>query len=508
MQTRRWVKSAGAAVSRVWRPGVAVVTGILLFGSLNILDASEAAAGAAETVETYPEILESVDVGLGWSVHRIAPPRLLTRDGLQYVLYYDQDRWLHIAQRELGSDQWAFHAFPVQMGWATGGHGRLALAVDRDGYIHLAAYRRSLQRGPPSPPNKIYYRSEKPHDIGSFERLHMVSEQERPDYPTFYPQNLLPDHRLFFTYRDGRSGAGDQRINVYDPETRSWAPAFDTPLLDGRGRMNAYVHGPGGPVPGPDGRWHLLWVWRDTPCHASNHSLSYARTRGADLGEWETAAGAPVAPPFSAGAEGLRVDPAGPNQGISNMAFRMGWDSRNRPVITYHKFDEDGNSQIYNARFDEEAGRWHRVQATDWAYRWEPFAGAGAIPSLANGSIVTPAGEGRLHQDVRHDGKHERLVLDERTLETVARGAPPPSPAWRRHLLKPESSFMVPPIEPLRRAGGPMSVDLIEDKGGCDEEGVRYILRQEHAGNNRDQPIPRPWPEPTMLRVYKISTPE
>ncbi len=504
MQGTRLVKGSRTSVRSLFRTCLPAVACVLLLWTLNALEASETADEAAGAEQSFPVILEEMDVGLTWSVHRIAPPRLLTCDGLQYVLYYDHERRLQIAQRGIGSKQWAFNSFPVRMGWATGGHGRLALAVDRDGYIHIVAYRRSLQSGPPSPPHKIYYRSERPHDIGSFERLHMVSEQERPEYPTFYPQELLPDHRLLFTYRQGRSGAGDQRINVYDPETRSWEPAFDTPLLDGRGRMNAYIHGPGGPLPGPDGRWHLLWVWRDTPCHASNHSLSYARTRGADLDEWETAAGTPVSPPFRAGTEELLVDPAGPNRGISNMAFGMGWDSRNLPVITYHKFDEDGNSQIYNARFDEEAGRWHRVQATDWAYRWHPFAGAGAIPSLANGSAVSLAGEGRLYQDVRHDGKHERLELDEQTLETVERGDPPAAPAWRQYLLKPESDFIVPPIESLRRAGGPMAVNLIGDKGGCGEEGVRYILRQEHAGNNRDQPIPRPWPEPTMLRVYKI----
>ena len=56
-------------------------------------------------------------------------------------------------------------------------------------------------------------------------------------------------------------------------------------LFDGQGRRNAY---PLGPVTGPDGRFHVVWVWRDTPDCATNNNLSYARSR--DLIHWETAA--------------------------------------------------------------------------------------------------------------------------------------------------------------------------------------------------------------------------
>ncbi len=43
---------------------------------------------------------------------------------------------------------------------------------------------------------------------------------------------------------------------------------------------------PQGPVRGPDGLFHVVWVWRDTPDRATNHHLSYARSR--DLQRWET----------------------------------------------------------------------------------------------------------------------------------------------------------------------------------------------------------------------------
>ena len=50
-----------------------------------------------------------------------------------------------------------------------------------------------------------------------------------------------------------------------------------------------------------------------------------------------------------------------------------------------------------------------------------------------------------------------------------------------------------------------MEVAIIGDDGESPEPGVRYILRWENAGGNRDRPVPEPWPQPTMLRVYKIA---
>jgi len=57
--------------------------------------------------------------------------------------------------------------------------------------------------------------------------------------------------------------------------------------------MNAYCSRP---ALGPDGRFHMTWVWRDTPDCATNHDLSYARS--ADLVHWETGGGEPLKLPL------------------------------------------------------------------------------------------------------------------------------------------------------------------------------------------------------------------
>ncbi len=464
--------------------------------------AQESSAEDMAVTEEHPEVLKQIDVAPVWSVHRTGTPYLLTRDGRQYVAYYDADRFLTLAQRTLGSENWTFRRFPVQVGWQTGGHARLTLALDRDGYVHLNCYRRGLLQAPPRPPAAIYYRSLEPHSIEAFERLYMISEREHPHYPTFY----RADDTVFFAYRSGGSGRGDQWVNRYNTEERTWERAFDTPLLDGRRRMNAYVHGPGGPVVGPDGRWHLLWLWRNTPCHSTNHSLSYARTVGRELTQWESADGTSVSPPFSIDNRELLVADLPPGRGLSNVLHTLNWDSMNRAVISFHAFDDAGKSQIYNARFED--GEWLIVPATRWSYVWgDDYRGTGAlgISSHVRMSRVQPVDDGTLTQSVwNRDIGQEHLLIDEDTLQFIRRTEPPSQPDWRRAMLRPESDFPVAAIPRLRRSGGAMQVMLISDTDGRDLDGVQYLLRWEHAGTNNDRPVPKPWPEPTILRVYKI----
>ncbi|MCC5905286.1 MAG: BNR repeat-containing protein [Balneolaceae bacterium] len=474
-----------------------IVMAMITFSFLTLIyEENIAQTSSSNPEETYDDIVKVIDVASVWSVHQIGSPDLITSDEFQYVGYYDEDRFLTVAQRKLGTQEWTYYVFPVQMGWATGGHARLTLALDRDGYLHVSSYRRTLQEGPPAPPEKIYYRSENPHEIQSFERLIMISDDEAPEYPTFVKG---PNDELYFTYRQGGSGSGDQIFNIYDPETRSWERLHDTPLFDGQGEMNAY----GGPRLGPDGIWHATWVWRNTPDNATNHSVSYARSR--DMRNWETVDGKPVDLPITSETEGVIVDPAGPGDGISNMTSGgLGWDTQQRTIRTYHKFDEYGNSQVVNARFED--GHWNIVQATDWDFRWN-YEGRGALPSVVLvGNVKVGRKSGTLELDVwsQYYGD-ERIVLDENNLEPIKRTEPDETPEWEKAIKVPELDFQVEPDSELLRDGGPMEVTLIEDMGEATHENVKYILRWENAGRNRDRPVPEPWPEPTMLRVFKIA---
>jgi len=292
---------------------------------------------------------------------------------------------------------------------------------------------------------------------------------------------------MIFTYRDGGSGNGDQIYNVYDHKTKTWRRLLDTPLTDGQGRMNAYLHGP---VEGPDGRRHLCWVWRDTPDCSTNHDLSYASSR--DLIHWRTAGGEPVKLPMTINTPGLIVDAVPVKGGMINGNARIGFDSRGRVIISYHKFDAKGKTQLYNARL--EGGRWKIYQASDWDYRWY-FRGGGSIVFEIRVGRVRVISGGRLVQTYRHaKGGSGGWLLDEATLKPIGRA--PAGPGRPRKLNEIESSFPG------------MQVRWLGSSGTGGEPGVQYTLRWETLAHNRDRPRKPPLPRPSMLRLYELLTPE
>ena len=270
---------------------------------------------------------------------------------------------------------------------------------------------------------------------------------------------------------------GSQIYNVYDLKSRAWRRLLDRPLTDGEGEVSAYLHGP---VRGPDRYFHLAWVWRDTPDCATNHSPSYARSH--DLRHWERSDGTAINLPITR-STGEVIDPVPADGGIINGNVVIGFDSERRMIVSYHKFDEAGATQLYNARLED--GKWVVRQASDWSYRWA-FSGGGSIQFEVRVSPVQLKADGTLTQAFSH-AKHGSGVwtLDPQTLKPTATNPPPPS-ARPASLEQPESDF--PGIAVKWHTSG------------------RYHLRWETLPSHRDRPRERPWPEASMLRVYVFAS--
>jgi hypothetical protein len=86
-------------------------------------------------------------------------------------------------------------------------------------------------------------------------------------------------------------------------------------------------------------------------------------------------------------------------------------------MITYHKFDARGFTQIFVAR--HEARRWRVRQISHWQEsRWD-FRGRGSLHSrlFVNGAV--PDGEHRLCISVIRDGAPIDLFIDADTLDLV-----------------------------------------------------------------------------------------
>jgi hypothetical protein len=345
------------------------------------------------------------------------------------------------------------------------------MAIDRDEKIHLSGNMHAVPL--------VYFRTTRPLDIHSFERMAMVGRNEdRATYPHFL-RNATGD--LIFTYRDGRSGDGNQIYNIFDEKKGTWRRLIDRPLTDGEGHRNAYFVGP---VSGPDGYFHLVWTWRESPDCATNHDLSYARSK--DLEHWETSSAKPLALPVTLATAEV-IDHVPVHGGMINGNTQIGFDVQKRLVVTYHKFDERGFTQIFNARREKEG--WKIYRTTDWSYRWD-FSGGGSIPFEIRHGSVHRAGDGSLqltYSHVQHGSGAWKL--DERTLrptETLQ-----PERQWPAGLDRVESQFPG------------MQVHMLADTGRA-ANGARFFLRWETLGANRDRPRQGALPPTAMLRLYEL----
>ncbi len=430
--------------------------------------------GCATWVGAAPASVLEVDKV--WSGHPVGFS-LLTAPPDQYVAYYDAERRMTVAQRRLDSDRWNYRRLPSTLGWDS--HNYVSLALDQAGQLHVAG---NMHVAP-----LVYFRTTKPGDVTTLAAAPMTGEREqRMTYPLFLRD---PRGRLVFRYRDGGSGRGDDLYNVFDEATGRWSRLLATPLTDGQGKMNAYCTTP---RLGPDGWFHQCWVWRDSPDCATNHDVSYAKSP--DLARWYDSAGRELRPPLTL-ATGEVVDPVPARGGVINSNLHLGFDTRARVIITYHKYDAAGDLQVYAARRDAEG--WTIVQVSDWrGYRWE-FGGVGTVVEEVSVGAVEPIGDGKLLLSYRYPGGAGIWVLDEPTLRPIPGARPParPAPRFPAEALRVASTF-----EGLR-------LRQAADEGRADD-GATYRLVWETLDANRDQPRPPPWPEPTTLRLVRGEAPK
>lgn len=448
-------------------PGLACVSGFMRIWTCLIATVAAACAAPFESVVSETIEISKVpsEFPVGFS--------LLTTPERQYAAYYDAERNMTVAARSLDSTEWIYQILPSKIVWDS--HNYVTMAMDRAGHLHVSGNMHCVPL--------IYFRTEKPGDVTSLKPATMTGElEDRVTYPRFFEDH---EGRLIFTYRHGGSGNGINLYNRYDTKTRTWSRLLDTPLFDGEGKRNAY---PAGPVRGPDGWFHVHWVWRDTPDCSTNSHLSYARSR--DLIDWESAFGDKIDLPIRYDQAALVVDPIPPGGGIINGGHQMAFDAGNKPVLVYHKSDAGGNMQIHAAR--PEGGKWKHRALTEWKHP-VPFSGNGSMPFIGIGiGRFEGAGPDVFAVGYNHkDYGAGSLSFDARTLDLLDRPVPV-LPGLPSELKTIESDFPG------------MEVRLASGQGSCGTPGVRYLLQWETLGANRDRVRQPPLPAPSMLRLHKL----
>lgn len=151
----------------------------------------------------------------------------------------------------------------------------------------------------------------------------------------------------------------------------------------------------------------------------------------------------------------------------------------------------NGYSQIYNARLEEK--KWIIYQTSDWSWRWA-FGGGGSIACEVSASGIRVGPEGVLIQNCRNTKEGNGVwKLAPNTLKPRGRYMRRNTKVIPPHLQKPESDFPG------------MQVRWGHDRGRPWRRGVQYRIRWKTLGPNRDQRRKGKLPEPSMLRVYKLT---
>ncbi|WP_298468898.1 BNR repeat-containing protein [uncultured Erythrobacter sp.] len=347
--------------------------------------------------------VEAID--FTWSGHRVFA-QMIQRGDHQIIAYYDANRQMSIAHRAHQRTPWRYQKVPSFVGWDS--HNYVTVDVDEDGYIHVMG---NMHNDP-----LVYFRSTQPWNVRSLKQVDFMIDPER-DTNVTYPRFMHDrDGRLIAIYRLGGSGNGRYYYHRYDTDTKTWSLMHDGQFFDGEDERGAYYTGP---VLGPDGMFHIVWVWRETPSAATNNNLSYVRSP--DLENWEDSNGNPVTLPLIR-STGEIVDPVPAFGGMLNGQKKIGFDVDNRPMISYYKNDETGDTQIMLAR--KSGDGWTIHQISDWSGS-KQFLDRGGSLSV---SILVPedpyiADDGTIRVRAKRDGQEIEFVVDPATNRTLEVGS-------------------------------------------------------------------------------------
>ena len=297
-----------------------------------------------------------IRVGQGYSATSINTTifrrsSLTTKDGFQFISFYDPKGRVVIGKRVIGKKKWLLKKTPFQAN-VKDAHNGISIGIDGDGFLHLAY-------GMHASPLK-YARSIQPYSL-CLQPLNEMDgkEEEKVTYPQFFSQ---PNGDLLFTYRSGKSGNGSMVLKKYSLATKNWETIHSN-LIDGEGERNAYWQ----MCRDKKGSLHLSWVWRETPDVASNHDLCYAKSNDGGI-SWERSDGTQYELPITlANAEIIKVIPQ--NSELINQTS-IEADDKGNPYIASYWRDQESNVPQFRVVWHDGTG-WHDCQVGN---RSTPFS--------------------------------------------------------------------------------------------------------------------------------------
>lgn len=277
--------------------------------------------------------------------------KVLSFNGFQYTLYWDRDKTLVLARRNLADDVLKllrFKEYTLTINPRDGHRNTVVGISPADGRLHLSwdhhnnplRYTKSRRGIISDPPAQL--------TLEHFEPAQPLLPDDPLETRVTYPRFLNDGEAvLYFIYRQGGSGRGDNYIHRYQAESSTWKRMGTTglfsrhgtyPAWDNSTSRNAYLNDV---LFDNRNRLHVTWTYREAGrSWASNHDLHYAYSD--DGGQtWRNNEGQQIADlnngdSIELADRGIVVREIPVFSWLMNQTT-MVIDSRNRPhVITYH----------------------------------------------------------------------------------------------------------------------------------------------------------------------------
>lgn len=307
---------------------------------------------------------------------------LVTYKGWQYTTYYDADRRLCVARRNLPSGSWQRIVFSDYIFRGDDNHNVPVIGIcPKDGTIHLAFdhhrhplhYRVSKANVAHDPLSIVWEASLFGPVVDSLVPGNRITDVTYPRFVMAY------DDTLYFFFRVGSSTNGRTWMSRYDPSSGGWAAPWQ--ITDSAGSYtiaskisssrNAYHNTP---CIDHNGRIHMSWIWREKG--NGQHDLCYMYSD--DGGKtFRNHLGAVVANGQAhAGihSPNIVVWPISLKRGLKNQQS-MAVDSEGRPHIVMW-FLEDSASDIAIGSKDHTKSKYHHFWQTrdgKWHKQELPF---------------------------------------------------------------------------------------------------------------------------------------
>jgi len=294
----------------------------------------------------FEAISQSEPIGIGWAKNSVNAPifrknSVTSFNGTQFASYYDSLGNVILAKRALGTDTWEVNKTQYT-GDVTDAHRSISIAVDGNGYLHLAwDHHGHPLRYCMSTDSLSFTMGEKQSMTGTLEDV--------VTYPEFF---RMPNGDLIFIYRDGWSGNANCVINKYSIIDKNWTRLHNN-LISGESTRSAYWQS----CVDKNGVIHVSWVWRETGDVASNHDMCYARSSDGGL-TWYKSTGEQYTIPITASTAEYICRIAQNSELINQTSIFATTDSR--PYIASYWTDELTNRPQYQLIYLNDDSNWKR----------------------------------------------------------------------------------------------------------------------------------------------------